>query len=79
MYSIKVKPVKFGHPNKQVLTQSPAPGVSAFEGNPAGGAIYSPTFVVHLSFRMAKLQDNRLSIHINDLRLDRYMKDQQTL
>jgi hypothetical protein len=51
MSSIKAKPVRFGHPNKQVLT--PSEGV--LRKTLKGWAIYSPTFVVYLSFRKTKL------------------------
>lgn len=54
-------------------------GVRAFDENPLGCVIYSFTFVVHRSFRMTKLQDKRLGTQINDLSLDRHMKDKQTL
>jgi hypothetical protein len=66
MSSIKAKPMKFGHPNKQVLT----PSEDVLRKTLKGWAIYSATFVVYLSFRMTKLQGKRLGIQINDLSLD---------
>jgi hypothetical protein len=66
MSSIKAKPVKFGHPNKQVST--PSEGV--LRRTLKGWAIYSPPFGVYLSFRITKLQNKRLGIQINDLSLE---------
>jgi hypothetical protein len=66
--SIKAKSVKFGHPNKQVLT--PEPGSRSecvLRKTLKGWAIYSPNFVVYLSFRITKLQGKRLAIQKNDL------------
>ena len=54
MCSIKAKLVKFGHPNKQVLT--PIEGV--LRKTPKGWAMYSPTFVVYISFRVLNFKIN---------------------
>jgi len=66
MYLIKAKHVKFGHPNKQAST----PSKCVLRKTLKGWAIYPATFVVHLSFRVTKLQNERLGIQINDLSLD---------
>jgi hypothetical protein len=63
--SIKAKSVKFGHPNKQVLT----PSECVLRKTLKGWAIYSPIFVVYLSFKITKLQGKRLAIQKNDLSL----------
>jgi hypothetical protein len=65
MLSIKAKSVKFDHPNKLVLTTSG----DVLRKTLMGWAIYSHTFVIHLSFRMTKLQNKCLGIQINDLSL----------
>ena len=70
MYSIKAKPETFGHPNKQALTLRERVLRKTLWSVTELWAIYLPTFVVHISFRMAKLQDKRLGIQINDLSLD---------
>jgi hypothetical protein len=62
---IEAKHVKFGHPNKQVLTTS----ADVLRETLKGRVIYSSTFVALLSFRMAKLQTKRLGIQTNDLSL----------
>ena len=64
--SIKVKPMKFGQPNKQVLALTECVLIKI----PKGWAIYSPTFVALFSFRMAELLTKRLGIKIHDFSLD---------
>jgi hypothetical protein len=65
MFPIKAKSVKFGDPNELVLTT----GEGILRKTRTRWAIYSPTFVAHLSFRITKLQNERLGIQINDLSL----------
>jgi hypothetical protein len=65
MSEIEAKSVRFGHPNEQVSTKSAA----VLRETLSGWAIYSPTFVALLSFRVTNLLTKRLGIQRNDLSL----------